>query len=199
MKKTVRRLGTVLILAGLLLLFCLGEGHLENRKAQDRLMDSFESIRAEAHGPGEPATGPDGDAAAAADDGLAGLLEIPKIDLQRPVLDGATPENLDLSLGSISGLDDPAAEGGSLAIAGHQTHVFGEYFSRIDELEPGDRITYETSSGTYTYEVFRSLVVYPHEVSVLDRQDGITLLSLVTCWPKHSSAQRLIVQAKQLD
>lgn len=199
MKKSVRLLGSGLILAGLLILFWLGAGHLETRKAQDRLMDSFESIQAEAHGQGEEAVLPDGEDAEMGPDGLAGLLEIPKIDLRRPVLNGATPENLDVSLGSVAGLDVPADDGGSIAIAGHQTHVFGEYFSRIDELEAGDRIIYETSSGTYTYEVFRSIVVEPHEVSVLKRRDGITLLSLVTCWPKHSNAQRLIVQAKRLD
>lgn len=198
MRKSIKRLGSLFILAGILLLFWLGEGHLENRKAQDRLIDSFESIRAEAHGPEEASPVPDGESAHLKD-GVKGILEIPEIDLRRAVLDGATPENLDLSLGTISGLDDPATNGGSLAIAGHQTHVFGEYFSRIDELEPGDRITYETASGTYTYEVFRSLIVDPHEVSVLDRQDGLALMSLVTCWPRHSDAQRLIVQAKRLD
>jgi hypothetical protein len=50
--------------------------------------------------------------------------------------------------------------------------------------------------GTFTYQVYDKLVVNPSDVSVLkDDPDRPAILTLTTCTPKYSAAQRLVVKA----
>ncbi|TQR14242.1 sortase domain-containing protein [Psychrobacillus soli] len=42
------------------------------------------------------------------------------------------------------------------------------------------------------------MIVTPENVDILNRQKGMTLLSLVTCYPERSNQFRLVVQAKQI-
>jgi sortase A len=83
-----------------------------------------------------------------------------------------------------------------LAIAGHRT-TFGAPFARINELQSGDSIEIETAEGTYTYIVTSSPRVVPATaVEVAQTLDpSKTSLTLITCHPKWSSKDRLIVEA----
>ena len=130
---------------------------------------------------------------------VEGILTIPSIDMKAPVMRGASPENLDRALGSINGLDEPGVVDGSYAIAGHRSHVFGTFFNRLDELQAGDRFSYETMKETFTFEVFDTKVVKPSEVESLRPQKGIALLSLITCYPENSNTYRLVVYGKRID
>jgi sortase A len=84
-----------------------------------------------------------------------------------------------------------------VAIAGHRT-TYGAPFGNLDLLEEGDRMFVRTAYGTFTYEVFlANFVVEPTDVQVLD-DDRFrpAILTLTTCNPKYSAAQRLVVQAE---
>jgi sortase A len=96
-------------------------------------------------------------------------------------------------------MDKPGVMDGSYAIAGHRSHVFGKFFNRLNELQLGERLTFETMEETITYEVFDRNIVEPHEVESLNRKKGIALLSLITCYPENSNKYRLIVHAKRID
>lgn len=85
-------------------------------------------------------------------------------------------------------------QSGNVAIAWHRT-TYGRPFHNLDLMKPGDTIVLETPVGTCTYSVNKDpLVVAPTEFSVLDPTPTGTL-TLTTCHPKNSAAQRLIVQA----
>jgi sortase A len=99
----------------------------------------------------------------------------------------------------IAGLDEPGELNGSAAIAGHQSHVFGRFFNRLEELQIGDRFKLETRTATLQFEVFNIQIVKPENVNILERQKGISLLSLVTCYPERSNKFRLVVQAKKVE
>ena len=62
------------------------------------------------------------------------ILIIPSIQLESPVIDGATSANLNRALGMIMNLDAPGTLNGSSAISGHQSHQFGYFFNRLSEL-----------------------------------------------------------------
>ena len=83
---------------------------------------------------------------------------------------------------------------GNSAIAGHRT-TYGAPFNRLDELAPGDPIEVTTLSGVFRYEVTEQLIVDPDSVEVLDDTDD-GRLTLTTCHPKYSAAERLIIVAK---
>lgn len=129
-------------------------------------------------------------------EGMEGILSIPSIDMEAPVMYGADAATLDQSLGAIENMDPPGAVGGSYAIAGHQAHVFGKYFNRLHEVEVGTEFTFQTTNGDQTYKVFDVKIVKPHEVDVLDPDPEIALMSLITCYPEYSNTHRLVVQAE---
>ncbi|WP_203332270.1 class D sortase [Planococcus beigongshangi] len=194
MKRVKKWIGNGLIMAGLAMLIMLALGMKTTHDHQTGLIEAFEAVKTEAS-VGAPAQ----TEAAGLPDGVEGILTIPAIELQSPVLQGATPDNLNQALGAIEGLNRPGEMNGSYAIAGHQSHVFGQFFNRLDELQIGERLEYETLDETFSFEIIDIQIVKPQEVEVLNPQKGMALLSLVTCYPENSSEFRLIVQAKRIN
>jgi sortase A len=129
-------------------------------------------------------------------------LIIPKLGVDTIVVEGTTEEALKTGAGHYPGTPLPG-ELGNVAIAGHRT-TYGKPFNRLDELVPGDRVTLETPTGTYEYEMVAPFdghpnpwVVEPTDFSVIDRTPEPTL-TLTTCHPKGSARQRLIARLKLL-
>jgi sortase A len=88
---------------------------------------------------------------------------------------------------------------GNLAIAGHRT-TYGAPFAALDELVPGDAVHVVDRDGArWLYRVREQRIVAPSALWVvgpdpLDR--GGAWLTLTTCHPRFSAAQRLIVFAE---
>ncbi|WP_211356369.1 class D sortase [Psychrobacillus lasiicapitis] len=196
-----KHIGNLLILIAISMLIIVGHGMLKNKQHQEQLIESFASIKTEAATSKSVGSKPTKNESALpmerADDTM-GILTIDSIDLKAPVVRGAAQEKLNEALGTIDGLDEPGTLNGTSAIAGHQSHVFGQFFNRLNELQIGDRFELETLTETLQYEIFDIVVVKPENVDILNRQKGITLLSLVTCYPERSNQFRLVVQAKQI-
>ncbi len=132
------------------------------------------------------------DTVAAPADGALGVIQIPKIGVDQAVVDGVGVDDLKKGPGHYPGTPLPG-EAGNAAIAGHRT-TYGAPFNRVDELKHGDSITVRTRAGTFRYEVSDSSVVSPDQVSVLDPTPD-NRLTLTTCNPKYSAAERLIIVA----
>ena len=89
---------------------------------------------------------------------------------------------------------------GNFAVAAHRT-TYGAPFGDVDKLRIGDRIYVETEEGWYVYRFRNIEYVYPTQVTVLnpvpqlqiDAKDRI--LTMTTCHPKLSAAERLIAYA----
>jgi sortase A len=121
-------------------------------------------------------------------------IEIPALELDTIVVEGTTLAALQAGAGHYPNTALPC-EQGNTAIAGHRT-TYGKPFAEIDDLVPGDEITLETPVGRCTYEVSgRPFIVEPTEGRVLEPRQG-SLLTLTTCDPPGSAAQRLIVRAE---
>lgn len=120
-------------------------------------------------------------------------IRIPRIDLDRVVVQGVDPGSLRKGPGFYDSTPLPGVPG-TTAIAGHRT-TYGAPFRRIDELRRGDRIVVELPYGTFTYTMERQRIVKPSEVSVLDTV-GYDQLVLSACHPLFSSAERIVVFAR---
>jgi sortase A len=83
---------------------------------------------------------------------------------------------------------------GNAAIAGHRT-TYGSPFGDIANLAFGDEIYVHTAYGSCTYTVTQRFVVQPNETWVVKDQ-GDNRLTLTSCHPKYSAAQRYIVVAQ---
>jgi sortase A len=121
-----------------------------------------------------------------------GIIRIPKIGLDRAVVEGITVPDLRTGPGHYPATPLPG-QLGNAAIAGHRT-TYGAPFNRLDELVPGDPILVQTLAGQFRYTMTEQLIVSPKEVSVLDPTAEASL-TLTTCNPKFSASQRLVVKA----
>jgi sortase A len=121
-----------------------------------------------------------------------GVLRIPKIRLEVPLLDGTTDRTLNHAVGRIAGTARPG-EQGNLGIAGHRDG----FFRGLKDVTVGDAIELRTWHRTDTYVVDHLQIVTPADVWVLERRSRPSL-TLVTCYPFYfigSAPQRYIVTA----
>ncbi|OME12310.1 class C sortase [Paenibacillus odorifer] len=123
------------------------------------------------------------------------LIEVDKIDLKLPVLEGATKANMKHAAAHMKETA-PLGEIGNAAIAAHRARTTGRLFNRLNEVVVGDVITVKTSDLVFNYEVYDISVVDPSDVSVLDGNDKDKILTLITCDPLVNPTHRLIVHAK---
>ena len=125
---------------------------------------------------------------------VLGRMEIPKIDLDLPVLEKATKRSLEESIGVLMG--PGLNKVGNTLIIGHN-YRNGTFFSRNDELENGDSIYITDNSGTrIEYEVYNMYTTSSEDVSYMTRNTaGKREISLSTC--TDYSRYRLIVWARE--
>ena len=123
---------------------------------------------------------------------IVGHLEIPRLHISVPVLEGSGPNILAVAAGHIEGTSLPGPSG-NMGIAAHRDTFFGP----LREIRPDDIITLRTVNGSFSYAVNRTEVVAPSNVDVL-HQTVDPQLTLVTCYPfryKGPSPKRFIVHA----
>ena len=88
----------------------------------------------------------------------------------------------------------PLCSTGNAAIAGHRT-TYGSPFGDIANLKFGDEIRVNTPYGNCIYTVTERFIVEPSDTWVVKDQ-GDNRLTLTSCHPKYSAAQRYIVVAE---
>jgi sortase A len=121
-----------------------------------------------------------------------GILRIPKIRVEVPVLEGTDDMTLNRGVGRIVGTANPG-EDGNIGIAGHRDG----FFRGLKDVAPGDTIELVTPRRSETYIIDRVIIVDPKDVSVLGQRSRPSL-TLVTCYPFYfvgHAPQRYIVQA----
>lgn len=123
---------------------------------------------------------------------LEGILKIPRINLNMPVLKGATNKNLAISPSSIEGTGK-AGEFCNYCIAGHHSYLYGHQFNRLGELKVGDKIIFQSIEGVFTYTVRNIYLVHPTDTSHLKPQKGQRLITLITCDYRLKPTGRLLV------
>ena len=123
-------------------------------------------------------------------------LEIPRMGLNRIVVEGATAGDLAKGPGHFPETPLPG-QFGNAAIAGHRTTHLHPFYD-IDELQPGDEITVTTLNGRYVYSVTGTEVVSPEDyAAVIPTTDPTkATLTLVSCTPRYSSSKRIVVHSE---
>jgi len=200
-----RALGTVLVVAGLLVLADAAAtiawqepfSALRADRAQHRLAAQLHALEL-----GAPRHAADSahvaiEARALAHsrrDGQAiAELRIARLGLRAVIVRGTTPADLRRGPGLIAGTPLPGQHG-TTAIAGHRT-TYGAPFRHLDALRRGDAITVRLPYGTFRYAVQDRRIVQPRDLSVL-RRVGHDRLVLSACHPLFSAARRIVVFAR---
>ena len=120
------------------------------------------------------------------------VLQIPKIHLAVPLLDGTDDLTLNHAVGHIAGTARPG-EQGNIGIAGHRDG----FFRGLKDMGLGDEIELRTLKGTDRYIVDQIRIVTPDNVGVL-RPRADSSLTLITCYPFYfigSAPKRYAVMA----
>ncbi|WP_203902181.1 class E sortase [Virgisporangium aliadipatigenens] len=121
-------------------------------------------------------------------------LYLPSLGLDFVVVEGAEKPQLNMGPGRIVSTQ-PFGSPGNTAIAAHR---YPKVFWDLDQLQAGDPVIVETGTSWLVYRAARTVIVEPQDDTVLADPDSSrpTVLTLVTCEPKLSTAQRLVKQAE---
>ena len=122
-----------------------------------------------------------------------GRIRMPSIGVSEVFVEGTGTGDLRLGPGHYPATPLPGQRG-TVAIAGHRT-TYGAPFHDVDDLDRGDRIELAMPYGRFTYRVERTRIVPPTATEVTDPV-GYDRLVLSACHPLYSAAQRIIVFAR---
>lgn len=122
-----------------------------------------------------------------------GRIRIPRIGVSTVVVAGTNADDLRKGPGHYPDTPLPGARG-TVAVAGHRT-TYGAPFRKVDRLRRGDRIEVSMPYGRFAYEVERTRIVPPTATWVTDRVSYDRLV-LSACHPLYSAAERIVVFAR---
>ena len=134
--------------------------------------------------------------AATDEDGVVGILEIPELDQELPIIGKWSYKLLKISVCRYRG-PNPNTEG-NLVIIGHN-YKSGAHFGHLSKLSVGSELFLtDTATGTRVrYEVYQIKSVAPDAFSALKSYHGDNGLTLMTC--KDNGTNRLLVRCEQKD
>ena len=123
-------------------------------------------------------------------------LRIPSLGVDEIMVNGTQTDTLKRGPGRYLGSYMPG-EGELVYVAGHRT-TYGAPFSRIDRMKKGDAVFVELPYGTFKYVVTGHRIVPATKVSELNSR-GFEQLALQACHPRFFATERYIVYAKPVN
>ncbi len=125
---------------------------------------------------------------------VIGIIKIPAIDLEYPIIDKTTKETMRISISKFSGGE--INEIGNVALAGHNNYS-GTMFGKNKNLKIKDKIYLtDLTRRTIEYEIYNIFVTDPNDTSILETEDKTKReLTLITC--KNGRSERLIIKARE--
>jgi sortase A len=127
---------------------------------------------------------------------LVGMLDVPRLQLSTPVIEGDDMRTLQRAVGHLPDTPLPWADGNS-AIAGHRDGLFRP----LKDVKVGDEIQFRTTREALRYRVTKTSIVMPDDLSVLEPEPDAATLTLITCYPFYyvgTAPKRFVVQARRL-
>ena len=119
-----------------------------------------------------------------------GRIRIPKIGANFVVVQGTAAAPLRKGPGHYPKTSFPGLRG-TVAIAGHRTTYLAP-FRKVNQLRRGNRVVVDMPYGRFTYRVQRTQIVPPTALWVT-RNKRYDRLVLSACHPLYSAAKRIIV------
>lgn len=126
---------------------------------------------------------------------VEGIINIPKINLEYPILEITTKETMKLSITKFWG--DEVNQIGNLCLAGHNNYD-GTMFGKTKKLEVGDIIELtDKQMIKKQYAIYNKYITDPNDISVVETQEtGTRELTLITCY--NGNKERLIIKAREV-
>ena len=84
-------------------------------------------------------------------------------------------------------------------VSGHRGLPSAKLFTDLNKLAAGDTFLLRVLDEVLTYEVDQIHIVEPHEVELLEIEEGQDLCTLVTCTPYGINSHRLLVRGHRVE
>ncbi|KMK76167.1 class D sortase [Alkalihalobacillus pseudalcaliphilus] len=188
----MRFIASFIMIVGLAFLFYGGyEIFQANQKQKQSLAEANEVLavdreNSEEVGSAETMEFSDGD--------VIGLLKIPKLEKDLPIISGTDEEELSRGVGHYKTTKLPGQDD-QILLSGHRDSVFRGF----GDLEIGDQFIVEMPYGTFVYEFYESEIVPADDTTVIRSTAPDEVLTLSTCYPFNfigSAPDRYIIYAK---
>lgn len=126
---------------------------------------------------------------------VIGIINIPKIGIEYPILEKTNKESLDLSITKFWG--EKINQKGNVVLAGHN-RLNNTMFGKIDKLENGDIIELTDSQMvTVKYQVFDKYIIDPNDIDcIFPIEENTREVTLITCTNRDKN--RLVVKAREI-
>lgn len=134
-----------------------------------------------------------------AGDGIMGTVEIPKIKIKLPIFHGTSEEVLEKAAGHLTGSSLPVGgENTHAVITAHRGLPSAALFTDLDKIKEGDHFLLHILKETLCYEVDQISIVEPEDTKALAVEDGMDLVTLVTCTPYGVNSHRMLVRGHRV-
>ena len=123
-----------------------------------------------------------------------GILKIPKLKKELPIIEGTDEEELEKGVGHYTGTAYPL-QNDQIVLSGHRDTVFRNF----GELETGDTFIVELEYGKFKYEIYEMDIVPADDTTVIRSTAPDEILTVTTCYPFHyigNAPERAIFYAK---
>jgi sortase A len=107
-----------------------------------------------------------------------GILSIPRLEKELPIVEGTDPDDLEKGVGHYKGSYYPE-QNGQIVLSGHRDTVF----RRTGELKIGDSLKIQLPYGSFEYEITGTKIVDQNDTSIITLQNEKEELILTTCYP----------------
>ncbi len=189
MKKTLFVLLIMAILAGALSALFIYDKKILDQEENGQIVDENQMMQDESFEKTQTINEKEQDENTQQDE-ILGKLIINKISLNGEVKEGCSSEILEEYIGHI---EETSKFDGNVGLAAHNRGNKYSYFSRINELDNGDEIIYQTKYGTKKYIVTNKKEILETDWSML-KNTKENKLTLITCI-RNKVNQRMCVQA----
>lgn len=189
MKKTLFVLLIMAILAGALSALFIYDKKILEQEENGQIVDENQMIQDKSFENAQTINEKEQDENTQQDE-ILGKLIINKISLNGEVKEGCSSEILEEYIGHI---EETSKFDGNVGLAAHNRGNKYSYFARINELDNGDEIIYQTKYGTKKYIVTNKKEILETDWSML-KNTKENKLTLITCI-RNKVNQRMCVQA----
>lgn len=126
-----------------------------------------------------------------------GILSIPKLKKELPIIEGTDAEELEKGVGHYIGTAYPL-QNDQIVLSGHRDTVFRNF----GELETGDTFIVELEYGKFKYDIYKIDIVSADDTTVIRSTAPDEILTVTTCYPFHyigNAPKRAIFYAKPVE
>ncbi|WP_436373804.1 class D sortase [Cytobacillus sp. BC1816] len=107
-----------------------------------------------------------------------GLLSVPKINKDIPIIEGTDNDQLEAGVGHYTGTAFPGQKD-QIVLSGHRDTVFRKF----DQLKAGDIFTVKLPYGDFSYEIYDTKIVDAADLSIIKSTSPEEVLTVTTCYP----------------